>query len=255
MVDDDYHPTRRRGPGWAGVILASLIVSLLTSFATAIYVEKKGLAWLDGGATDAPAEPVQVPDVVGMTPEAADELLAGRGLRLVVREEEPSADVPEGEIAGQAPLAGSRVDPGERVDVVVSTGAPLIAIPPVVGRPLTEAQLMLTSAGLSVGRVSETGEGEPGTVTETNPPQGTSTTPDTPVALIVVPAGVEVPDLVGKSHRQARQLLEAAGLREGRVRRRYDENRGPYVVLEQTPAAGTRHPPNGDVELVVNEGD
>lgn len=254
MADDDYSPVRR-GPGWGGVIFVSLIVSLLTSFATAYFVERKGVDWIDGGAQAAPApETVQVPDLVGMTPEAADELLAGRGLRMVVAEEEPSTETPEGEIAGQAPLAGSRVDHGERVDVVVSTGAPLIAIPPVVGRPLTEAQLMLTNAGLTVGRISETGEGEPGTVSETNPPQGTSTTPDTPIALIVVPAGVEVPDLVGKPHREARRLLEAAGLREGRVRRRYDESRGPYIVLEQDPAAGSRADPNGEIALTVNEG-
>jgi serine/threonine-protein kinase len=254
MADDDYSPVRR-GPGWGGVILVSLIVSLLTSFATAYFVERKGLAWLEGAPEEQAPQTVQVPDVLGMTPEAADELLTGRGLRMVVAEEEPSTETPEGEIAGQAPLAGSRVDPGERVDVVVSTGAPLIAIPPVVGRPLTEAQLMLTNAGLTVGRISETGEGEPGTVSETNPPQGTSTTPDTPIALTVVPAGVEVPNLVGKPHREARRLLEAAGLREGRVRRRYDENRGPYIVLEQTPAAGSRTDPNGEIELLVNEGD
>ena len=255
MADDDYSPVRR-GPGWGGVILVSLIVSLLTSFATAYFVERKGVDWIDGGVQQAPApETVQVPDVVGMAPEAADELLTGRGLRMVVAEEEPSTDVPEGEIAGQAPLAGSRVGAGERIDVVVSTGAPLIAIPPVVGRPLTEAQLMITSAGLTVGSISETGEGEPGTVSDTNPPQGSSTTPDTPVALTVVPAGVEVPDLVGKPHREARRLLEQAGLREGRVRRRYDENRGPYIVLEQTPAPGSRTAPNGEIELIVNEGD
>ena len=254
MADDDYSPVRR-GPGWAGVILVSLIVSLLTSFATAYFVERKGLAWLGPPQEAAAPETVQVPDVVGMTPEAADELLAGRGLRMVVAEEEASTEVPEGEIAGQAPLAGSRVDHGERVDVVVSTGAPLIAIPPVVGRPLSEAQLMISNAGLRVGQVSETGEGDPGTVTETNPPQGTSTTPDTPVALIVAPAGAEVPDLVGKSIRQARTLLERGGFRQGTVRYRYDERRGPYIVLEQDPAAGTRAPPDSEIALIVNEGD
>lgn len=254
MADDDYHPTRRRGPGWAGVILVSLIVSLLTSFSTAYFVEKKGFAWLEGAPAEAPPATVEVPEVIGMAPEAAGELLAGRGLRLVVASEAASTEVDEGEIAGQAPLAGSQVASGERVDVIISTGPPLIAIPQVVGRPVAEARAAIASAGLTVGRVSETGEGEPGTVTETNPPQGTSTTPDTPVALTVVPAGVEVPDLVGKPHREARRLLEEAGLREGRVRRRYDEDRGPYIVLSQEPAAGQRVAPQAEITLIVNEG-
>ncbi len=246
------HDERRRGPGYGGVILASVLTSALVSAAT-VYAMNRWGAELLAPAEQAPTS-VQVPRVIGMSPETADEILTGRGLRLVVRGQEPSMDIDEGEIAEQTPLPSSRVDTGAHVEVVVSTGMPLIDVPPVVGLGVDEARRSIAQAGLEVGRVSETGQGEPGTVTTTNPPQGTRTTPDTPIALVVVPAGVEVPSVVGQPSRDARRAIEAAGLGVGRVRRRYDEDRGPFIVLDQDPAGGSRVAPGTEVELTVNEG-
>lgn len=249
---DDLPP--RRGPGYGAVITVALLTSVLASAGTAYVMDRWGLDLIGAaGQQEVPAT-VQVPRVLGMRPEAADEILTGRGLRLVVRDQEPSLETAEGEIAEQVPLAGSRVDRGERVEVIVSTGMPLVDIPQVVGLEVDEARRLIAQAGLPLGRISETGEGEPGTVTETNPPQGTQTTPETPVALTVVPGGIEVPDLVGKNSRQARSAIESAGLEVGRVRRRYDETRGPYVVLSQDPEAGTLAPPDSEVELTINDG-
>ena len=239
------------GPGYGGVVLISVLISLVVSVLVVIGMDRWGLQALAG---DEGPTTVQVPALLGMRPPAADELLEGRGLRLVVRDEEPSTEHEAGDIAEQEPLAGSRVDRGTEVVVVVSSGAPLIDIPQVVGLDVEAARRMMEQAGLTVGRVSETGEGEPGTVTETNPPQGTATTPDTPVNIVAVPGGIEVPDLVGESSRDAREKIEEVGLEVGRIRRRYDERRGPWVVLSQDPESGQRVPPGTEVELTINDG-
>jgi len=232
----------RDGPGWGGVVGVSLAMAVLVNL---------GAMLVQGGAFGGGAGgSVQVPDVVGMSPEAAAELLSGRGLRLVVADEQASPEVTEGDIAEQSPLAGSQVDPGERVDVIVSTGTPLVEIPDVVGEPVEDARRSIEEEGLAIGDVSETGDGVAGTVTATDPAPGESVPPESEVALTAVPAGIEVPDLVGEVSREAREQIEEMGLEVGEIHRRYTEGR-PWEVIDQDPAAGTVVEPGSEVELTI----
>lgn len=64
---------------------------------------------------------VIVPVVVGLDGEQASSLLENAGLTVVVTSE-PSNDVPEGVVASQDPAAGTAVDSGSSVTVVLSEG-------------------------------------------------------------------------------------------------------------------------------------
>jgi beta-lactam-binding protein with PASTA domain len=64
-----------------------------------------------------------------------------------------------------------------------------------------------------------------------------------------------VPKVTGMSMRKAKESLEAAGFQVGNTRYTYDEDRGPYVVLRQEPAAASKAAPGAKVDLVVNEGE
>jgi beta-lactam-binding protein with PASTA domain len=75
------------------------------------------------------------------------------------------------------------------------------------------------------------------------------------VELTVELKGVEVPKLVGLSFSKAKKLLEESGLTVGKTRERYDEDRSPYVILQQSPEPGARVSPATAIELVRNEGD
>jgi serine/threonine-protein kinase len=85
-----------------------------------------GLAWALSqgplGQNAARTERVEVPGVVGLTPEEARNRLEDAGLELGSRSEAPSDQVGEGAVAGQDPAAGTEVERGTAVDLVVSTG-------------------------------------------------------------------------------------------------------------------------------------
>jgi hypothetical protein len=85
-----------------------------------------GLAWALSqgplGQNASGAERVEVPGVVGLTPEEAQNRLEGAGLEIGARSEAPSDQVGAGAVAGQDPAAGTEVERGTTVDLVVSTG-------------------------------------------------------------------------------------------------------------------------------------
>jgi len=80
-------------------------------------------------------ETVTVPDVTGITVAAATVVLEDLGLELGDETSQPDGTVPADDIISQAPPAGTEVDIGTAVDVLVSEGAAL-------GDIMVGAQLM-----------------------------------------------------------------------------------------------------------------
>ena len=142
--------------------------------------------------------------------------------------------------------------------VRLSSGPDLIRVPDVHGLPPGPARARLLNAGL---RPTEPliagGEGAPGTISSSDPSAGEEVQRGTEVLLTIVPevTTVEVPDFTGQSIRRARAAIEEAGFVVGETRQRFDDLRAPYVVLSQTPEAGTQAEPGSTIDLVMNEGD
>jgi len=65
---------------------------------------------------------VAVPDVAGLTVEAATEQLRSAGFGVVVGAPVNAAPVPKGSVAGTRPAAGTQVPAGSTVTVVPSNG-------------------------------------------------------------------------------------------------------------------------------------
>lgn len=76
---------------------------------------------------------VSVPNVVGLTQSAAQDVLRAAGLEVGVLAAVPSAAVASGSVAGQAPLAGALVAPATPVDLDISIGGGVDIVPPTVG--------------------------------------------------------------------------------------------------------------------------
>jgi serine/threonine-protein kinase len=89
-----------------------------------------------------------VPNVVGLTEQAATDRLKNAGLAASAQEA-PSATVPQGEVAKQDPAAGQSVDPGTEVTISVSTGAG-VEVPRVIGRTVDDAKGDLEKVGLLI---------------------------------------------------------------------------------------------------------
>ncbi|MER2622694.1 MAG: PASTA domain-containing protein, partial [Accumulibacter sp.] len=73
--------------------------------------------------------PVTVPNVVGMTQSAATSTITEAGLTVGQIIQQVSETVPVGTVIRQNPVAGTSVQPGSAVDLVISSGDP-IPIPP-----------------------------------------------------------------------------------------------------------------------------
>lgn len=93
--------------------------------------------------------PRVVPALVGLSRADAERALQPLALTLGVTEDF-SETVPEGQIIGVSPAAGTQVPRGSTVTVTVSLGLPLIQIPDLAGRPVLEAVDELSALGFTV---------------------------------------------------------------------------------------------------------
>jgi serine/threonine-protein kinase len=136
----------------------------------------------------------KVPVLVGSQRGAAVERLRGRGLEASISEEESSS--PEGQVISQSPEAGSEVEAGATVSLVVSSGEEeeeQARVPNVIGKLRREAVEALRAAGLqpSVEEEETSVAGKVGRVTDQFPPPGTEAEPGETVTITDGKAAVE----------------------------------------------------------------
>jgi serine/threonine-protein kinase len=131
------------------------------------------------------------------------------------------------------------------------------AVPRVLELPADDARERLTDLGFRV-RI----EGERpnpviprGAVVWQDPPPETVVPPNSAVQLVLSggPAPVTVPDVVGLSLSYAEAIIEAAGLKLGRVDR-VTAGQEADVVLSVRPPPGNGRQPGSTVELLVSAG-
>lgn len=123
------------------------------------------LAVVSGGRRE-----VEVPQLVGLTREAARRLAETAGLTL--DESLVASAKPAGTVIGQAPRAGEQIAAGSKVTVDLSRGPSLVPVPSLRGVALDSAIAELTTAGL-VPRVIRVPSASPeDTVIAQDPPGG-----------------------------------------------------------------------------------
>jgi eukaryotic-like serine/threonine-protein kinase len=94
-------------------------------------------------------EKVEIPDVSGQDPVAAANALGAKSLT-VERVDQPSDTVEEGTVIATNPPAGTAVDKGSKVQLIVSSGREQVRVPNVVGLSRTDATAELQNAGFQV---------------------------------------------------------------------------------------------------------
>jgi penicillin-binding protein 1A len=171
--------------------------------AAPVWAQFMEYATRDLPAIDFPPEPVGadvyrvvprtvVPDLSGMTVDEMADAVYGEGLRL--DQIETASSLPEGTIVAITPRAGTAVQQGTTVTVVVSTGVPEeIPAPNLVGLPLSGVTAALQEfsedTGVRLGWVVEhvavTDSPLWGIVIRTEPPAGTPVTTGDTINVIV----------------------------------------------------------------------
>jgi beta-lactam-binding protein with PASTA domain len=96
-----------------------------------------------------------VPDVTGIKLDLAAAKLEAIGLRAREAGSIYETRYPEGYVASQRPEANRRVKLGRVVNLIVSSGKRKIAVPNLLGRPLSQAETVLSAAGLQLGEMKK----------------------------------------------------------------------------------------------------
>jgi eukaryotic-like serine/threonine-protein kinase len=192
----------------------------------------------------APAQDAKVPNVIGLTFDAASQRLQQAGFSAERGEMRLRAAAPRLTVVQQTPEAGSVQQLGSAVTLDLSAGVQTGTVPNVVGLIQETADSLLAAAGFSVAEEVTLNESDRprGTVLETSPRAGARASLPASIALTVSagPANIAVPDLGGHTVDEARAILEPLGLALGDVTVVDGGDLRPgATVLQQSPAAGT----------------
>ena len=193
-------------------------------------------------------------DVTGLTGAQATARLKKAGFKPTIKKES-SSTVSAGRVIGTEPSAGTELQEGSPVTVLVSSGPAPVRLPDVVGQSLSAAEATLTNAELTLGgvtqRVSTTQA--PETVLAQSPSTGSSVHAGDKVNLTVAQAPKEtaVPNVVGQSETQAAAALEQAGFKSKAVSQSTSEQSQVGLVLEQSPAGGAKARKGATVTIAV----
>ncbi|MFE5210490.1 Stk1 family PASTA domain-containing Ser/Thr kinase [Streptomyces sp. NPDC056600] len=203
--DGDRPDRRRQKKNKQSTIL--LIVAAVLVLIGAILIGQ----WLAGG--DTPNRP-EVPSFVGDTKSEARDRATRVDLKVSFSTGECEKQ-PKGKVCSQDPAEGTKVDEGETIALVLSTGAPKKEVPDVVGMSQDEAEAALEKAGFDVTVKPEVNAQEKeGTVLDQDPTDGVKREKGTEVTISVArpPQQVNVPAVIGRTCDEAKQALQEDGL-------------------------------------------
>jgi len=192
--------------------------------------------------------------VEGLTAAQAIDRLRAAGFK-PTRQEEPSAKVAKGKVIGTEPPAGTELQVGSPVTVLVSSGPAQVKVPDLSGDSRSGAEAALAAVGLTVGTVTEqvSAGASAGSVLGQSPKAGSSVETGSKVGLTVAKASneVAVPSVVGQSETQASAALGGAGFTPRVANAPVSEQSKVGVVLKQSPTAGTTARKGSTVTLTV----
>jgi beta-lactam-binding protein with PASTA domain len=181
-----------------------------------------------------------VPSVVGLGRAAAARKLTKAGFR-VTEEEQFDDTVAKDHVIDTQPPAGTPLDKGSRVTLIVSKGPEQVAVPSEVGKTLDDARNDLENAGFKVSvKRQESSTAAPDTVLSQDPASGTHDKGST-VTLTVAkePSTATVPSEVGKADTDAVSALQDAGFKVSITRQDTQNLDEDGIVLTQSPSSGT----------------
>jgi eukaryotic-like serine/threonine-protein kinase len=196
------------------------------------------------------------PLLVNMAPAEASAKAGEIGLRTNLVGQGFSEDVPKGDVLRTEPAAGERIRKNGEVGLVVSKGPERYRVPQLAGLEREAAQRAVEGIKLVTGNITETySETVPaGRVITFTPRFDTVVAPGNTVNLWVSlgKRPIQVPDLTGKTYKEANRTLRKAGFTVERTDA-YDEKVPAGSVVSQTPKDGTLFAKD-KVKLVVSKG-
>ncbi|EIE97055.1 Stk1 family PASTA domain-containing Ser/Thr kinase [Saccharomonospora glauca] len=202
-------------------------------------------------------EKVSVPDLTGLTRDAAERELADANLTLdpEVKEVEVDNENMYGRVIEQDPPAGKEVEQGHSVSITIGKEPDQVEVPNMTGKSFEEAKATLEGLGLVVVRNDVDHEEPAGTVVGQEP-NGGSVKEGTQVRLDVSngsQAKIEVPKLEGLTPEEAVKALQDKGW-TGSVSEQFQTAPDSDLigkVIGSNPAAGSSITKDQQITLII----
>jgi serine/threonine protein kinase len=197
---------------------------------------------------------ITVPSVVEEPKENAVAILEAAGLRNIAFSESHHDTIPANHVIRQKPGANQVVKQSRTIELVISLGPVLIAVPPVEGLDVRVAEANLQAVGLKAVREYEYSETHAADIViRQDPLAGVEIAKNQEVKLVVSagPRPFKMPSVIGKTLDEAEKVL--ADLKVD-VRRAWNPSQGDSpggIVTDQTPAASEEVKPGDIVYLYL----
>ncbi|MFD7707976.1 Stk1 family PASTA domain-containing Ser/Thr kinase [Streptomyces sp. NPDC059785] len=243
----DERPDRRRQKkNNTSTIL--LIVAGVLVLVGAILIGKYALGGNGGGD-----EPFEAPNFVGVSKSEAKEMAENRELKLTFSSK-ACENQTKGKVCSQDPEAKTEVEKGDTVNLVISTGAPKVAVPNVINESLDDAKEKLEGDKYQFQVETKTQESseDAGTVLDQDPGLGEEVEKGSTITLTVAKEKKQttVPDVTGKSCDEAKSQLQASGL-TGSCTDVESDSVEEGKVIQTVPAANSPVDPGSSVTIQV----
>jgi len=232
------HDSETAPPGFLGERHRQAIAAIAGAL-TLLLIIFTGIWWFTGG----PGSYTTTPSLTGQRLDDAQRVLSSQGL-YGHENDAYSTTVAAGQVISTTPTAGQHVKKNGTVQLTVSKGPHLIAIPDVTGKTVAEATTQIKAQGLTIGttKTKFSGTVAKDMIISTSPKAGTQIAPDRPITLTVSKGAqpVLLDNVVGQNVDAATQLLKSKGLV---VQRAPDQpatdGTAPGTVVLQDPAVTT----------------
>lgn len=234
------------GPGTA--LLRTLVLGVLLVGAVV-------LGYLLIGRMKPAVEPVALPDYTNRGVNAAQQDLAGLGFVPKITTD-TSETVAANHVIRQTPPAGTKLGRDAVVELLVSSGAPLVAVPPIVGYTSADAQRELANLKLR-SRIVERFGGEPkAQVLAVAPAPGQQLREGSLVTLTVSKGQqpVNVPNVVSMNVDEAREALKKLGLSLNIVDKQISDTIPQDTIMSQAQAPNSPADRGTAVDVMVSLG-
>jgi serine/threonine-protein kinase len=230
------------------VIVAALIVSMLVFSLVAINKFKEIFN----------VDIVTVPNVVGMDVDEAVRAIQDIGLIADTTERKYSNDIDEDIVISQNYAEGEELKEGFTVKLVISNGAVKALVPNVVQQDLAKARVMIENDNFEVGEIQyEFNDLPSGTVISQSPKSGVMEAEGMSIDLVVSQGQeiktVLVPNVSGKTIREAESELNALGLKLGSIEYELSDEFEEGTIISNE-GVGEAYDQGTEVPVIVSNG-